>query len=101
MQLNEMSDEQLDFWGEVFTQCRMRGTVSFRKFLENPWIHLQAVGLEDAPRSIRKGFSPLLPEQVDVVRRIRNKYGIGTQEEIDLLQSHVEEKEDVCLGTVH
>lgn len=101
MQLNEMSDEQLDFWGEVFSQCRLRGSVSFRKFLENPWLHLQAVGLEDAPRSIREGFSPLLPEQVDVVRRIRRDYGIGTLQEVDLLQGHYEEKEEGCVDTVH
>ena len=64
------TDKKLELWGEVFNQCALPANLTFAQFIESPWEHLKQAGQEDAPSSICKGYSPLLPAQVGAKRRL-------------------------------
>jgi len=66
------TDKKLELWGEVFTQCSLPPNLTFERFIESPWEYLKQAGQEDAPSSICKGFSPLLPAQIEAKRNLES-----------------------------
>jgi len=69
---NCMTDEKLELWGEVFQQCALPSDLTFEQFIISPWEHLKRAGQEDAPSSICRGFSPLLPAQIEAKRKLES-----------------------------
>jgi len=70
--MKTLTDEALELWGEVYTQCKVqKGTgVTFEEFVEHPMQHLKEIGQESAPRTIRNGYRPLLPIQIELKRKM-------------------------------
>ncbi|HET19351.1 MAG TPA: hypothetical protein ENO16_01915 [Chromatiales bacterium] len=64
------SDNEIDFWGEVFTACRLYAEgVRFDEFIEAPEACLRRYGMDDAIEIMARGFLPLLPRQARVRQR--------------------------------
>lgn len=68
------TDEHLDYWGEVFSACRLHELgVTFSSFIASPWEMLALHGQESAPECLTQGYRPLLPRQAAIARRIREE----------------------------
>lgn len=69
------SDEYLDYWGEVYTACRLSEPgIVFHEFLEDPWRCLCELGLQSAPASLELGLRPLLPRQAKVAQALWKRW---------------------------
>lgn len=68
------SDNAIEFWGEVFTACRLHGEgVRFDEFIKAPEACLRRFGLDDAVEVMERGFLPLLPRQARVRQRLERQ----------------------------
>ena len=65
------SDNEIEFWGEVFTACRLYAEgVQFEGFLAEPELILSRFGMSDALEVMASGYLPLLPRQARVRRAV-------------------------------
>ncbi len=71
-----MSDEDMDFWGDLFVIGKVgeRLGITFEQFLEEPRTHLTRAGLQGADERMAQGFLPLLPKQEAVISRLHAKW---------------------------
>jgi len=61
------SDNEIEFWSEVFTACRLASEgLSFVDFMNAPWATLNQLGMSDAMDVMASGFLPLLPSQARI-----------------------------------
>ncbi|MHB8743684.1 MAG: hypothetical protein ACYC9L_11230 [Sulfuricaulis sp.] len=75
------SDEYLDYWGQVYTACRLSEPgIVFHEFLADPWRHLCELGLQSAPVSLELGYRPLLPRQAKVAQALWKRWEAEDQD---------------------
>jgi len=69
---NETDQSLLGNWGVIYNACHMRELAyTLERFLENPWMALNAAGQGDALKSIDAGYEPLLPAQAGIAVRLQ------------------------------